>query len=157
MMIPCVGLSSSGFAILGESPSASFSVSFYFHSSVFNYSFVWYPIFNPFNPLADPLCRLYGIALANQTHPFYLCIFLQVILSSMKGEVVSLLIHLDLHRSFQAGDEIGFSPLLLFHYISLESSRGEMLSTDEVSITLLDPLQDLSRVATFNWGSATLT
>ena len=75
----------------------------------------------------------------------------------MKGEVMSLLIHLDLHRSFQAGDEIGFSPLLLFHYISLESSRGEMLSTDEVSITLLDPLQDLSRVATFNWGSAALT
>ena len=68
-----------------------------------------------------------------------------------------LLTHLDLHRSFQAGDEIGFSPLLHFYYISLESSRGEMLSTDEVSITLLDPLQDLSRVATFNWGSAALT
>ena len=27
-------------------------------------------------------------------------------------------------------DKVDFSPLLLFHYISLESSRGEMLSTD---------------------------
>ena len=61
-----------------------------------------------------------------------------------------------IHRSFQAGDEIGFSPLLLFHYISLESLRGEMLSTDEVSITLLGPLQDLSRVAIFDWDSAAL-
>ena len=35
-----------------------------------------------------------------------------------------------------------------------------MLSTDiawyEVSITLLGPLQDLSRVATFDWGSTAL-
>ena len=62
----------------------------------------------------------------------------------MKGEVVSLLIHLDLHRSFQTSDEVDFSPLLLLHYISLESSRGEMLSTDiawhKVSITLFGPL-----------------
>ena len=35
-----------------------------------------------------------------------------------------------------------------------------MLSTDiawyEVSITLLGPLQDISRVVTFDWGSTTL-
>ena len=73
-----------------------------------------------------------------------------------KGEVVSLLTHLDLYRSFEASDEVDFSPLLLFHYISLESSRGEMLSTDEVNFTLLGPLQDLSRVTIFDWDSAAL-
>ena len=133
------------FATLIYSPSSSitdpsslfFLFSFFpfhfhldFQSSFFNYFFIWRLIFNPFNLLAYPLCRLCGNS-SRQSDPFILSLhFSPNNLGLNEGEVVSLLTRLDLHKSSQAGDDIGFSPLLLFYYTSLDSSKGEMFFTD---------------------------
>ena len=130
-------ISSSGFALPEGSPSP-FSVDpsslfflfflffFYLHldfqSSFFNYFFVWHLIFNPFNPLTRLLHRLCGNGF-KQSDPSILP--LHVPLSNLglnEGEVVSLLTHLDLHRSFHAGDEVGiflsaFFPLHLARFL----------------------------------------
>ena len=77
---------------------------------------------------------------------------------------MSPLTGLDLHGRSQAGDEVSSASITLRQI--LQKARCSLLillgttlfceTGHEVSIALLDPLQNLPRVTTFDWGSAAL-
>ena len=87
-------------------------------------------IFNSFNSLAHSLYRLCGNSSRQSDLSIISMYFPQNNLGLNEGKVVSLLTRLDLHGSFQTGDEVGFSPLFLFHYTSPDSLKGDIFSTD---------------------------
>ena len=76
--------------------------------SFLNYFFIWRPIFDLFDPMAHPQHRLCWRCSKKLDPSILPPNFLQNQLGLNEGEVVLLLTRLHLHRSSQAGDEVGF-------------------------------------------------
>ena len=83
--------------------------------SFLDYFFIWRPIYNPSAPMTDPLHRLQGDSSRKSDPPLRAPHFSQNHIGFNEGEPVLPLSRLHLHRSSQAGNEIGFFWISLFY------------------------------------------
>ena len=77
--------------------------------SFLDYFFIWRPIFNPSDPMTDPQHLLQGDHSRQSDPPLRAPLFPQNHIGFNQGEPVLPLSRLHLHRSSQAGNEVGFS------------------------------------------------
>ena len=77
--------------------------------SFHDYFFIWRPIYNPSIPMIDPQYRLQGDSCRQSDPPLRAPYFSQNHVGFNEGELVLPLSRLHLHRSSQAGNEVGFS------------------------------------------------
>ena len=93
----------------------SFYFFYFFHFlsnlqlSFLDYFFIWRPIFNPSDPMTDPQHLLQGDSSRQSDLPLRAPLFPQNHIGFNQGEPVLPLSGLHLHRSSQAGNEVGFS------------------------------------------------
>ena len=77
--------------------------------SFLNYFFIWRPIYSPSVPMTDPQYRLQGDGSGQSDPLVHAPHFPQKHIGFNVGETVLPLSRLYLHRSSQAGNEVGFS------------------------------------------------
>ena len=90
-------------------PFLFFIFFFDFQFSFLDYLFIWRPIYNPSDPMADPQRGLQGDSSCQSDPPLRAPHFPQNHVGFNEGEPVLPLSRLHLHRSSQAGNEVGFS------------------------------------------------
>ena len=101
-------------------PFSSFFLSFSsfdLQFSFLNCFFIWRPISDPSIPMTDPHYRLQGDSSRQPDPPLRAPHFPQNHIGLNEGELVLPLTRLHLHRSSQAGNEVGFLISLLYSVI----------------------------------------
>ena len=88
----------------------------YLQFSFLDYFFIWRPIYNPSAPMTDPLHRLQGDSSRRSDPSLRAPYFPQNHIGFNEGEPVLPLSRLHLHRSSQAGNEVGFSDFSTLFY-----------------------------------------
>ena len=93
----------------------SFIFLFNLEFSFLDYFFIWRPIFDPSDPMTDPQRGLQGDDFGQSDPLVHAPHFPQNHVGFNVGETVLSLARLHLHRSSQAGNEVGFSEFSILY------------------------------------------